>query len=185
VPNSSPLRSTPGRTRTCGECLFVGEVPSPLGHGGSDLVGPAGVEPAFHRVSDGRLAARPRPACQRPVRDSNPSRLLDRQVATPAASQGGKSVAGVAPAYPTRQVGAWAARPRTHEQGRKESNPLRQGWSLTALPGAHPCQSAEGTGLEPARACASPGFRPGAIMPVGSPFRIELSRQDSNLHPSG
>ena len=32
---------------------------------------------------------------------------------------------------------------------------------------------------------ASPGFRPGAIVPVGSPFRIELSRQDSNLHPSG
>ena len=51
-------------------------------------VGPAGVEPAFHRVSDDRLAARLRPDPQRPVRDSNPSRLLDRQVATPAASQG-------------------------------------------------------------------------------------------------
>src|SRR5262245_42281132 len=30
----------------------------------------------------------PRPDRKRPVRDSNPSRLLDRQVATPAASQG-------------------------------------------------------------------------------------------------
>jgi hypothetical protein len=57
-------------------------------------VGPAGVEPAFHRVSDGRLAARLRPDRQRPVRDSNPSRLLDRQVATPAASQGGRVSGG-------------------------------------------------------------------------------------------
>jgi hypothetical protein len=57
-------------------------------------VGPAGVEPAFHRVSDGRLAARLRPGRQRPVRDSNPSRLLDRQVATPAASQGGRVSGG-------------------------------------------------------------------------------------------
>ena len=83
--------------------------------------------------------------------------------------------AGVAPACPTRQVGASAALPRTHEQGRKESNPLRQGWRLTALPGARPYE-AEGTGLEPARACASPGFQPGAIVPVGLPFRLELSR---------
>ena len=45
-PGSSPLRSTPGRTRTCGECLHVREVPSPLGHGGNDRVGEAGVEPA-------------------------------------------------------------------------------------------------------------------------------------------
>jgi hypothetical protein len=34
-PGSSPLRSTPGRTRTCDVRLFVGEVPSPLGHGGN------------------------------------------------------------------------------------------------------------------------------------------------------
>ncbi len=116
---------------------------------------------------------------ERPVRESNPSHLLDRRTGTPASSQGHEECpAGVAPAYPTRQVGAWAARPRTQKQGRKESNPLRQGWSLTALPGAHPCQSAEGTGLEPARACASPGFQPGAIMPVGSPFRsTPLQRQ--------
>src|SRR5262245_19745156 len=57
-------------------------------------VGPAGVEPAFHRVSDGRLAARLRPGRQRPVRDSNPSRLLARPVATPAASQGGRVSSG-------------------------------------------------------------------------------------------
>ena len=78
------------RTRTCVDCLFVGEVPSPLGHEGSiqsgkpesnrpggfmrprwnrlrsipqsfGPVGPAGVEPAFHCVSDGCLAARLRP----------------------------------------------------------------------------------------------------------------------------
>ena len=57
-------------------------------------VGPAGVEPAFHRVSDDRLAARLRPDGQRPVRDSNPSDLLDRQVATPAASQGVRASGG-------------------------------------------------------------------------------------------
>jgi hypothetical protein len=85
-PGSSPLRSTPGRTRTCAR-LHVREVPSPLGYGGIqwsrlDLnqrpprcergehsrllhgtisVGPAGVEPAFHRVSDGCLAGWLRP----------------------------------------------------------------------------------------------------------------------------
>ena len=108
--------STPGRTRTC-DPLGVNQPPLPLGHGGStrdpawtrtrslhhvrvastataprDHVGPVGVEPTSHRVSDGCLAARLRPDDQRPVRESNPSRLLDRQVATPAASQGNKSV---------------------------------------------------------------------------------------------
>jgi hypothetical protein len=32
---------------------------------------------------------------------------------------------------------------------------------------------------------ASSAFQAGAIVPVGSPFRIELSRQGSNLQPSG
>ena len=40
-----------------------------------------------------------------------------------------------------------------------------------------PTDGAEGTGVEPARACASPGFQAGAMVPVGSPFRQELSRQ--------
>jgi hypothetical protein len=38
--------STPGRTRTCADCLHVREVPSPLGHGGDDEVVPAGFGPA-------------------------------------------------------------------------------------------------------------------------------------------
>src|SRR5262249_12977396 len=59
--------------------------------------------------------------------------------------------AGVAPAYPTRQVGAWAARPRTQKQGRKEANLLGLFWRQVALPGARPYR-AEETGLEPARA---------------------------------
>jgi hypothetical protein len=61
-----------------------------------------------------------------------------------------KCPAGVAPACPPWRGGAWAARPRTREQGRKESNPLRAGWSRTALPGARPCRSAAPAGLEPA-----------------------------------
>ena len=32
---------------------------------------------------------------------------------------------------------------------------------------------------------ASPAFQAGAIVPLGSPFRIELSLQGSNLQPSG
>jgi hypothetical protein len=64
-PGSSPLRSTPGRTRTCVR-LHVREVPLPLGHGGSNSVGPAGVEPAPNRVSDGRLPPRLRPECRAP-----------------------------------------------------------------------------------------------------------------------
>lgn len=82
-----PVFSTPGRTRTCAR-LLVRELPLPLGHGSKSVVpagfepatstmstwralqaaprnysvGPAGVEPASNRVSDGRLAARLRPA---------------------------------------------------------------------------------------------------------------------------
>src|SRR5262249_30341693 len=48
------------------------------------------------------------------------------------------------------------------KQGRKESNPLRVLWRHTALPGARPCR-AEGTGVEPARACASAAFRAAAV----------------------
>ena len=50
-------------------------------------VGPAGVEPASHRVSDGYLTARSRPEDQRPVRELNPSGPVDGRIATPAASQ--------------------------------------------------------------------------------------------------
>jgi hypothetical protein len=84
---------------------------------------PAGVEPTSTCVSDRCLAARPRLDSQRPVRESDPSHLLDRQAVTPASSQGS-------------------------EQGRKDSNPLRVGLSHTALPGAHPYQAAR-VGLEP------------------------------------
>ena len=105
---------------------------------------------------------------------------------TPASSQGNKSVRRES--HPPIRRGRSVPGLLGHghnKQGRKESNPLGQGWSLTALPGARPCFSAEGTGLEPARAFASPAFQAGAIVPVGSPFRIRLSRQGSNLHPSG
>jgi hypothetical protein len=184
-PGSSPLRSTPGRTRTC-DRPDVSRVPSPLGHG-SNLqpraslrargivpagfepatsavsgrralrcstrlsVGPAGVEPASYRVSDGCLAARSPARNQRPVRDSNPSRLRDRQVATPAASQGPKSVRRES--HPPVRRGRPVPGLLGHghkEQGRKESNPLRTGWNGTALPGARPCRSAAPAGLEPA-----------------------------------
>ena len=103
----------------------------------------------------------------------------------PLRHRAGECPAGVAPACPPRQGGAWAARPRTREQGRKESNPLRLFWRQAALPGARPCRSAEGAGLEPARACASAAFQAAAIVPVGSPFRVQLPRRGSKLRPSG
>jgi hypothetical protein len=93
---------------------------------------------------------------ERPVRDSNPSRLPDKQVATPAASQGKlKRLAGVEPTYPTWQAGAWTARPQAHSQRRKESNPLDLSWKQAAHPGARPygfCRKRRvpAAGVEPA-----------------------------------
>src|SRR5436309_11485706 len=87
----------------------------------------------------------------RPVRDSNPSRLRDKQVATPAASQGGKECpAGVAPACPTRQVGASAARPRT--------------------------RSARAEGVEPSGACFG-----GRLLSQEHTLDGQRKGQDSNL----
>ena len=157
---SSPFPSRAGRSRTC-------------------------LSPRIRRSPRRSASAR----SERPVREWNPSHLLDRQAVTPASSQGKQErLAGVEPACPPWQSGAWTARPQAHQeeeqQGRKESNPLHAGWSRIAHPGAHPWQSAEGAGLEPARACASSAFQAGAIVSVGSSFRIELSRQGSNLQPS-
>ncbi len=110
-------------------------------------VGPAGVEPALHRVSDGCLAARLRPG-QRPGRESNPSHLLDRQAAAPAASQGIQSVRRES--HPPDHRGGRgtrrAGRPRLlghgHvQQGRTESNHVRRLWRPTAHPGARPWRS--------------------------------------------
>ena len=107
-PGSSPLRSTPGRTRTCDDCLFVREVPSPLGHGGRDgCFGPI--------IS--------------PVRESNPSLLFDRQDGTPAPSQGKQQrPAGVEPAYPPWQSGAWTARPQAHRNTGSKGGRSRTLW---------------------------------------------------------
>ncbi len=71
-PNSSPLRNTPGRTRTCGVASTSGRCRRRWATG----------------VTNDDLRR------QRPVRDSNPSNLRDKQAATPAASQGGGRVSG-------------------------------------------------------------------------------------------
>ncbi len=86
-PGSSPLRSTPGRTRTCADCLFVREVPSPLGHGGNVQSGrqESNLPSTAYQTVASPLGFGPN---QRPVRESNPSRLFDRQAGTPAPSQG-------------------------------------------------------------------------------------------------
>ena len=62
-PGSSPLRSTPGRTRTCDDCLFVREVPSPLGYGGVDPKSERRRQESNlldSRVAADRLAVQPR-----------------------------------------------------------------------------------------------------------------------------
>ena len=88
------------------------------------IVGPAGVEPASNRISDGCLPAQTparKESVQReshpPIRHGEPAPLL---------------------------LG------HGHKQGPKESNPLRVGWNHTAHPGARPCGSVPAAGLEPA-----------------------------------
>jgi hypothetical protein len=70
-------------------------------------------------------------------------------------------LAGVEPACPAWRAGAWTARPQAHgeheQQGRKESNPLRAGWSRIALPGARPCRS---SGRDRTRTCKGCSPRP-------------------------
>ena len=146
---------------------------------------PAGLEPAIHRVSDGCLAARLRPERKRPVRESNPSHLLDRQAVTPASSQGKEErLAGVEPTCPAWRAGAWTARPQAHlqhqQQGWKESNPLRAGWSRTALPGAHPCSSrpAGAQGVEP----CLPGSKPGSLPLQHTP--IATAKRPVGIEPT-
>ena len=77
---------------------------------------------------------------KRPVRDSNPSRLLDRQVATPAASQGGR-VSGGSRTRPSDAAGrclGCSATDTVSKGGRCRT--LCAGFGVhTALPGAHPC----------------------------------------------
>ena len=85
----------------------------------------------MHRVSDGCLAARLRPDGKRPVRESNPSHLLDRQAGTPASSQGKQErLAGVEPTYPPWQGGAWTARPQAHLEHNSKGGRSRTLWPV-------------------------------------------------------
>ena len=137
-------------------------------------VGPAGVEPASYRVSDGCLAARSPARClsragfaacrlvrqagtpalrKRPVRESNPSRLLDRQVATPAASQGGR-VSGGSRTRLSDAAGRCLGCSATDTRARTE-------------------------GVEPSAPVLETG-----CSPRSTPLSKKLPRQDSNLQPS-
>lgn len=75
------------------EPSFPGCHPGVFASGPRDQsVQPAGVEPARTRVSDGGLNRSASAGWQRPVRELNPSHLLDGQAGTPASSQGLESV---------------------------------------------------------------------------------------------
>ena len=174
-------RSTPGRTRTC-DCLHVKEVPSPLGHGsigqssrpdlnrrppvcengelagllhGTIPVGPAGVEPALHRVSDGCLAARLRPA-------SAPW-------------------TGLEPVSPARQAGRHTrcvpGRSRVSGGSRTRLSTVA-GWCLGC---SATDTSARTGGFEPTRPVLEAGCSPRS---TSLTINHQLPRQDSNLHPS-
>jgi hypothetical protein len=80
-PGSSPLRSTPGRTRTC-DPLHVKEVPSPLGHGSRSVV-PAGFEPAISTMSEWRALRCSTRLSQSGRQESNLPRTAYQTVASP------------------------------------------------------------------------------------------------------
>jgi hypothetical protein len=141
-------------------------------------VGPAGVEPALRRVSDGCLTAQSQARIeQRPVWDSNPSRLFDKQVATPAASQGHerksqilnsksqtnpKSKASKSETAGTqeRRISSKAGRIRTHSAGfgdRLLSQEHDLGDSSFFILHSSFFIEAEGTGVEPASPRGSAG----------------------------
>ena len=102
-------------------------------------VGPAGVEPASSRVSDGCLTARST------ARIRVPGGLRPRIV------QPGQLV-------------PFCDRPQVRSsRDQRESNPLREFWRLAALPGAHPCQQSS---LRLARATLSPTGSRRAVTPV-------------------
>src|SRR3954468_4492835 len=97
---------------------------------GTVAVGPAGVEPASNRVSDGCLAARPRP--ERSALYGTRTRLACSTGRSPHPLRHrafAECPAGVAPACPAWEAGAWLLGHGHDKQGRKESNPLRAGWS--------------------------------------------------------
>ena len=152
-------------------------------------VGPAGIEPASHRVADDCLAAQPRPEespCTR-IEPVFPGRQPGR--CTPASSQGKQSA--WRESNPPVRHGEPVPRPLGHRRITNTSSKGGRSRTLCAcfggrllsrehtLVGQRKGQDSNLQGL-----FASPGFQPGAIVPVGSPFRPQLPRQDSNLQPS-
>ncbi len=96
-------------------------------------------EPRQGRAASGPLhGGMPVASGQRPVRDSNPSRLLDRQVATPAASQGGRVSGGSRTRLSTSArwcLGCSATDTRARAEGVEPSAPvLEAGCSPRSTP---------------------------------------------------
>ncbi len=51
--------------------------------------------------------------------------------------------------HPVYKTGAFLSRATSAKHECKESNPVRQVWKLTALPGAHSCKDSRPAGREP------------------------------------
>jgi hypothetical protein len=133
------LQAAPRDCRKAPETRFLGE-------NGFLLASRAGRSRTCLKPRIRRSPRRPVPGpIERPVRDSNPSRLFDKQVATPAASQGGQECpAGVAPACPPRQGGASAARPRTRRARTEGVEPSASGLEPDCSPGSTSFTSGRG-----------------------------------------
>src|SRR5262245_32939051 len=117
-------------------------------------VGPAGVEPAFHRVSDGCLAARLRPeeAPCTGLEPVSPARQAGRHT---RCVTGRKSVRRES--HPPVRRGRSVSRLLGHghgQQGRKESNPLAPALEAGCSPGSTPLTI---SGRDRTRTCK--GFR--------------------------
>ncbi len=124
-PRSSPRQGDAVATgpRECQSARLESNQRSPPCEGGklpflhgpmSNHLGSAGVEPASHRISDGCLAARPRPGHHRKT----------------------ECPAGVAPAYPTWHAGtSLLGHGHLKTQRWKESNLQGEIWSFAALRG--------------------------------------------------
>jgi hypothetical protein len=137
-PGSSPLRNTPGRTRTC-EFLHVREAPSPLSHGSVSGRQESNLPSTAYQTVASPLGFGPVASAL----DGTRTRLTcsTNRSPHPLRPRAGKSVRREShPPIHLGKVVPWLLGHGHDQQGRKESNLLGLFWRQAALPGARPCK---------------------------------------------